>query len=429
MKFLAILRDSLRETIDTKVFYVMVGLSLLLTLFAFGISFTPGSPEDSMKAIADVSLSPLPPELSGEQRVFVQTMMRFAGGTFEVRNLEALDSVPDPWDSRYRFILHRVHPLPGQGEQDTPGHFQDRVKRQFGKQGNWKIVEVVEVTPKGNDVEITTTPTSSTRLFWPNQTSILFGLVRVVRGEGAPLGVQLYVIESALVLGLGGWVALLLSVIITAFFIPNMLRKGTVDMLLVKPIHRPTLLTYKYIGGLTFIFLNTSVAVGGVWLALSVRSGVWTMGFLLTILVLTFFFAILYAVSALFGVLTQSPTAAVLLTLGAWFLLYIIGTGYQWFELQRTMEEAKAKREQRQLEPEGGFAQVVRAVHFVLPRTSDLTVLNDRLLQQELITANQLSGEELNPIAISWEESLTVSIVFIAIMLGLASWRFSVKDY
>ena len=37
---------------------------------------------------------------------------------------------------------------------------------------------------------------------------------------------------------IGAWVALLTGVIITSFFVPNMLRKGTVDLLLVKPIQR-----------------------------------------------------------------------------------------------------------------------------------------------------------------------------------------------
>ena len=62
-------------------------------------------------------------------------------------------------------------------------------------------------------------------------------------------------------------------------------------------------------------------------------------------------------------------------------------------------------------------------------KQGDLNVLNSRLLQQELLTANQLSGEEIDPIAITWGESLTVSFVFIAVMLGLACWRFSTKDY
>src|SRR5262249_34101817 len=73
----------------------------------------------------------------------------------------------------------------------------------------------------------------------------------------------------------GAGITMLLSTVITAFFIPNMLRKGTVDMLLAKPIHRTTLLIYKFIGGLTFMFLNTLVIVVGVWLILGWRTGVW----------------------------------------------------------------------------------------------------------------------------------------------------------
>ena len=41
MKFLAMLKDSLREAIDAKVFYVMVALSLLLILFVLTTSFKP----------------------------------------------------------------------------------------------------------------------------------------------------------------------------------------------------------------------------------------------------------------------------------------------------------------------------------------------------------------------------------------------------
>src|SRR5262249_9533118 len=127
MKFLAILRDSLRETIDTKVFYVMVALSGLLTLFALGIGFTPGSPENAMKAIADVSLTKFPGELGGEQRVFMTSMMRSIGGIFEVTQVEALDNAAYPPDSRYRFVLRRRPGAPdfsGKVDPETPAQFQ-----------------------------------------------------------------------------------------------------------------------------------------------------------------------------------------------------------------------------------------------------------------------------------------------------------------
>src|SRR5262245_49987941 len=57
MKFLAILRDSLREAIDVKVFYVMIGLSGLLSLFALGIGFKARPAEDSLRWIANTSLN------------------------------------------------------------------------------------------------------------------------------------------------------------------------------------------------------------------------------------------------------------------------------------------------------------------------------------------------------------------------------------
>src|SRR5438067_4282384 len=134
MKFLAILRDSLRETIDTKVFYVMVALSGLLTLFAFGISFTPGRPEDAMKAIANLSLKAEVSGLSAQQRaVFNQIMQSFNVRAYEVTRLEALDDASYPPDGRYRFVLHRREMPPGMQLPDTPAQFRERVQRQFGR--------------------------------------------------------------------------------------------------------------------------------------------------------------------------------------------------------------------------------------------------------------------------------------------------------
>src|SRR5262249_23723208 len=120
--------------------------------------------------------------------------------------------------------------------------------------------------------EVRTRPTDVTRRLWPHEPSLFFGALPLSFLGQVPLAFQLFLVEDQVIKGIGGWIAVLVSVVITAFFIPNMLRKGTVDLLLVKPIRRTTLLLYKYVGGLLFIFLNTTLAVGGVWLALSLRS-------------------------------------------------------------------------------------------------------------------------------------------------------------
>ena len=118
---------------------------------------------------------------------------------------------------------------------------------------------------------------------------------------------------------------MLIGAIITSFYIPNMLRKGTVDLLIAKPIHRAALLLYNFVGGLSFMFLNTVVVVVGIWLVAGLRSGLWARRSSGCILILTFQFAIFYAVSTVFAVLTRSPIVAILAACFTWVLLWRSG--------------------------------------------------------------------------------------------------------
>ena len=52
MKLFAVLKDSFREAIDFKVFYVMLLMSGALILFVAGISFTPDKPDEMMKFLS-----------------------------------------------------------------------------------------------------------------------------------------------------------------------------------------------------------------------------------------------------------------------------------------------------------------------------------------------------------------------------------------
>jgi ABC-type transport system involved in multi-copper enzyme maturation permease subunit len=476
MKFLAVLKDSLREAIDTKVFYVMVGLSLLVTLFSFTTTFTPKpAAEDFMKG-ATLALNAGAVGDVGEVKDFRDLLRRLEAN--RQANLFAFvsggpaDGSPDDPSGTFRAVV-RALPLSREAAnrlKESSGGTEEFILANFGKIDDLRMVQATEVRridrPKGANkgaageafFEVTAQPTVVTRRLWPHVFSFFFGAVEPF-SAGIPLGLQLFIIENYLVGFIGATVTILISIIITAFFIPNMLRKGTIDLLVVKPIHRTTLLIYKYVGGLTFIFLNTAVAVGGVWLALSIRSGVWAPGFLWMIPILTFSFAILYAVSALFGVLTRSAIVAILITICAWFGLWIVSVAYDFVEADKKMaerankeaeraeaEEKKAgkkkpapgdepvedhdgpRRSRKPMSP-AWFANSVRAIHFVLPRRGDLSTLTSRLLLRDLLTANQIKAQKIEDTSVSWPESLSVSLVFIAIFLGLACWRFATKDY
>jgi ABC-type transport system involved in multi-copper enzyme maturation permease subunit len=464
MKFLAILRDSVREAIDAKVFYVMVGLSAFLILLALTVTFRPAEPPKAFmeKAIWLANMRAEEGALAfRDPGQILGHLLNPAGkGPFTLESVKVVEGPADSPGSRYSVIVRGQFPTAASANKvrQQPDDTLSRLRDRFGNLLGVRMVEVLDarlVQDAGRggravDFELTTGPSRATRRLWKSNVSLLFGLVPLSFLDGAPLGAQLFRIENTVVNGFGAWVAILVSVIITAFFIPNMLRKGSVDLLLVKPIRRSTLLVYKYVGGLAFIFLNTSLAVGGMWLALGLRSGVWAPGFLLSIPVITFFFAILYSVSTLFGVLTRSPIAAILLTCLVWFCLFLVGLLFSIFEMQVTTEGRRAwheamnanrppserkKYEDDGLTPDerrqqqGWFANGIRKMHYILPRTSDLDQLMNRVLVSDLLFANELSGGKLDTIPITWRESLTVSIVFITLMLGLACWRFSATDY
>ncbi len=109
----------------------------------------------------------------------------------------------------------------------------------------------------------------------------------------------------------------------TAGVIPDALEKGTVDLYLSKPIARWELLLGKYLGSVAVLFLNILYFILGLWLIIGLRVGVWNPRFLLSALLLTYVFAVLYAVVAFFGVATRNMAIAIIA--GILYFLFIAG--------------------------------------------------------------------------------------------------------
>jgi ABC-type transport system involved in multi-copper enzyme maturation permease subunit len=458
MKYLAILKDCVREAIDTKVFYVMVGLSALTVLVLASVSFAPVDPKDAMQVWSGQAFEN--PYAKGPARAEFER--RFET-TYTVKEAEPEGGGDRAAASAYRVVIlsRWLNPAPAKVDQagEKPDgkpakveppkinpdsawaperqvqRHEQLLKARFANFGGLRAVELtvirtlapvqVEATHSSVSFEMNVRRTENTSQLWPYQPTLFFGLVPLT-GIRAPLGVQIHFIESLLLLGVGAWVAILISIVITAFFIPNMLRRGSVDLLLVKPIHRATLLVYKYVGGLSFMFLNTLFVVGGVWIIIGLRTGIWLPNLLLLIPLLTFFFAILYSVSVLIGVLTRSTIVAILATVGVWFLFWAVGRAYVFFKVVPVMADAGIM--DRSI-GEGWWVSVVNAIHFVLPRTTDLDILSDEIISTGLVRPEQTGGRASELLAVNWGESLSVSLAFIAVMLGLACWRFVTRDY
>jgi ABC-type transport system involved in multi-copper enzyme maturation permease subunit len=424
----------------------MAGLSLLVTLFVLSAGFEPLPAKDMMARLLKKEILRLEdlqkggrPRRQEEQIIGKPDAKKpIPFEQFVVVGVETLTPAAAVPDSSYRVTValpwrtkeeaDKVRAAPAEQLAGLRNQLVLAEQTQYLKVHDVRLAVKQPAATEGEGhpvyFEVTTEPTPDSRLVWSHKYSLFWGGVPL--GSDAPLGLVL-LISAGAVLWIGSLVTLLTAVIVTAFFIPNMLRKGTIDLLLVRPVSRWALLVYKYVGGLTFVLLNTTVAILGIWLALGLRSGVWANAFLLMILVYTFFFAILYAVSALFAVLTRSSIVAILMTCGVWFVLFLVGLFYTLGELYR-LEEDTAPVPPKQRTSDNAFFQVARAAHFVLPRTSDLDALGNEALQRDFLPRKFL---EMVPHRESfhWGESTAVSLAFIAVVMGLACWRFSTKDY
>jgi ABC-type transport system involved in multi-copper enzyme maturation permease subunit len=446
MKFLAILRDSLREALDTKVFYVMVGLSLLVVLFVGSVGYRPVSVED--QARRNMFLVTW-----GLQRTFEKRNLG-AAPSFEVKDFEPTDPAAPPWQTGYRFYLTVEFP---DAEKAKAARTAEKLpfvhkkaladiervfQAQFAYLKNIKVTDAESKTPTEMRYLVTAEGAKTGRYQdWPHEAVFFFVLPAPIWQFPIARYVQFW--EDTLINTMGAAVALLISTVITAFFIPNMLRKGTVDMLIVKPISRWALLMYKYVGGMTFMFVNTVVVVAGVWLVLGLRTHLWGTGFLLSIAVLTFQFAMYYAVSTLFAVLTRSPIVSILMACLAWFLFnLLIGYGYTIVDATRKVRElanlqmeATGQELPEELPPEKilpNWAYTTADIlHFATPHLKDLDVLTSKWILQDTQPPEdpQRKAAEKLYADFRWTETLSVTTLYIIVLLALSCWRFAVRDY
>jgi len=202
-------------------------------------------------------------------------------------------------------------------------------------------------------------------------------------------------------------------------FVPNMLQKGMIDLILARPLGRMRILLYKYLGGVWFVFVLASFLIGGCWLGLSLRTSYFNPWFLATILTVTAIFAVLYSVAVLFGVLTRSGGLSALIAIGVWGLSSTILGVREALKLMLRPEDVPRS-----------VKTALDVAYAILPKTKDIGELNTFFLSR-----SHLSPEALrriipeNAIDVDWLYSFGTTGLFTAAMLGLAIWIFRRRDY
>lgn len=503
MQFLAMMRDGFREAMDARVFWLIGFVGMVLVALGATLGFEPLPLGKKVFAIHVANLAgnsfrppmvePAPglekaekvKDLEKEKgqkkgkdagkEIFKEDNRRGPGrsmtagggpmGAFisffsrKEGKAELLEATPangvDGPESKWSLKIKVSSDLAKtRSKPDNPTLFRDL----FGKVGEFTVFQVDSVNrqeksddPNSEVYLVEVTPLPSLLRTWPHKLSIFFGGVTIFNATNRQLwpvdglGQQLLLIESYLVAGIGTWVCLLLSVALTAFFIPNMLRKGTIEPLLVRPISRWRLLLYKYLGCLLFVATGAVGILGSVWVVLSLQSGLWAYAFLGLIPVLIFYYAFLHAISTFGAVVTRSPVFSLVIACLCWFSLFIIQTLYITVnaadQVNKVVEVAKSL-EKKPGEPEEKviplsqtyFGQTVLFLHRWLPRPGDIDTSVRESLEVDLLIGNkEKNGPDMmalveGPNKPDWRESSAITGVYTALFLILSCIIFTNRD-
>ncbi len=430
MSFFAMLKDSFRETVDGKTFWVLLVVSALLVFLCASLSFTELTPDEAIKDIArgfssiahrdrgDYLYAEYPVKFTVEE---VRTADN-GGYAFRLRASPAKEfhRLVRHWNAMQEGLLKKQgDPIP---DADAATDFELQRRCLVARLREQQLVRVgVEAEEGGGDdflYRVKIRPARPELLRGAHRMNLLFGLADFRLPLSAAMIVA--IIQMTLADWVAGWVGIIIAIIVTASFVPDMLQKGRVDLLLAKPLARPTILFYKYLGGLIYILLNAACLIGGCWLALAARSGHWDASFLWSIPILVFHFAILHAFSTWMGVLTHSPLASILATMGLWLVSF--GAGAARLILHGPGAPATP--------PPGWAMKGIDFAYYVLPKTIDLKAVSGRLIARGSLGEEAFATLPQTGLAeIDWAVLLLSSGAFIAACLSLACLSFSRRDY
>jgi ABC-type transport system involved in multi-copper enzyme maturation permease subunit len=189
-----------------------------------------------------------------------------------------------------------------------------------------------------------------------------------------------------------------LSVFASAGLVAAVFEPGRIELLLSKPVSRTHLLLGRYIGNVLVVAANILYLVAGSWIIFGVKTSVWGAGFLVSSLCTIFIFSVLLAVLVLVGVLWDSSAVAIMVTFAIMIVTPILAQ-------KATIERLLSSEWSR---------VVVRVLYYVLPKTSDVSVIIRHMILNQPI-------ESWMPV---WSTAL-----FGVVVLGLGLWRFQRRSF
>lgn len=230
-----------------------------------------------------------------------------------------------------------------------------------------------------------------------------------------------------------GWLGMIVALVATASIFPSLMEPGNIDIVASKPIDRRVLFMGRYVGAMVFMLVQAAIFVGLTFVVMGVRWGYWAWAYLWVLPLTVLLFSYLFAFSALFGVWTRRAMTSLMMTMVAWFFIFLIQT----LNSLMLMEP--------EFDTDGRWRRTAAAVHWVVPKTQDIPIIAGKLLGgdsigdviaaenlprdarrdfHEAMAAERAIKASVKPLA-----SIGSSLAIEAALILLAMWRFNRRDF
>jgi ABC-type transport system involved in multi-copper enzyme maturation permease subunit len=153
--------------------------------------------------------------------------------------------------------------------------------------------------------------------------------------------------------------ALCLGIFASASFITSLMEKGTIDLMLSKPVPRWLYIMGRYTGASIIMFFEVAFFVLGIWIVVSLSVGRWNWGFPMSVIHIMLGFASLYAVVVLVSVLSRSNLLAIIAGFGIFFIAFLLSIGRFGAEIVDTGSK-------------GVLGYIADVLYYVFPQTIDM---------------------------------------------------------
>ena len=252
------------------------------------------------------------------------------------------------------------------------------------------------------------------------QMSLAFGALQLPLDRDARGAVHF--LEIVLAVGVADTLGLLLTLVWTAGFLPGFLDGRSVSVLLAKPASRSTLLAGKYLGVLCFVLFHAAIFVGGTWLVLGLRSGIWERTYFWAIPILLLHFAIFFSFSVVLAVCTRSTVACVFGSMLFWCVCWGMNFGRH-AVLAESYHPAETAIAQQ-------ATPLVEAGYWILPKPADISILLYDALEAAQ-SFGQVAAFQTVQTHGDFHPALSIlaSLGFMGLLLLAASRHFAALDY